>query len=358
MYFSDMLGDHTLAAAVQFTAGSSTNFSLKNTAAQVMYLNQAHRWNWGVVGSQIPYLSGGVQEYIDPVNNQLVDQTFIFRQTELSASGILAYPLNRARRIEFQTGITQISFDQVVETQAYSLNTGQLIADETNTTTAAPSLTLGTTSAAFVHDTSSFGATSPVQGQRYRIEAAPTFGSIDYTSVLADYRRYFMPVRFYTIAVRGLHYGRYGSAGSDQRLYPLYVGYPSLVRGYDVYTLDPNECHPTATTSCPEYDRLLGTRMLVGNVELRFPLLRPFGVSQNMYGPLPVEVALFADGGVAYDAGESPKLLGGKRQGVSSVGVALRANLMGFAVGQFDFSRPLQRPEAGWIFQFNLSPGF
>jgi hypothetical protein len=30
----------------------------------------------------------------------------------------------------------------------------------------------------------------------------------------------------------------------------------------------------------------------------------------------------------------------------------------GFAVGQFDVVRPLQRPGAGWIFQFNLTPGF
>ena len=43
---------------------------------------------------------------------------------------------------------------------------------------------------------------------------------------------------------------------------------------------------------------------------------------------------------------------------MSSVGVALRANLFGYGIGQFDFSRPLQRPDEGWVFQFNLSPGF
>jgi hypothetical protein len=31
---------------------------------------------------------------------------------------------------------------------------------------------------------------------------------------------------------------------------------------------------------------------------------------------------------------------------------------MGFAVGQFDTVRPFQRPEAGWVFQFSLAPGF
>ena len=72
---------------------------------------------------------------------------------------------------------------------------------------AAP-LTLGTSSAALVYDTSNFGATSPVQGQRYRLEVAPTVGAINFTSALLDYRRYFMPAPFYTIAVRGIHYRR------------------------------------------------------------------------------------------------------------------------------------------------------
>jgi outer membrane protein assembly factor BamA len=98
--------------------------------------------------------------------------------------------------------------------------------------------------------------------------------------------------------------------------------------------------------------------MLVGNLEFRFPLLRPFGAASRMYGPVPIEVALFADGGVAWNRGETPALFGGSRQGVSSAGLALRANLFGYAVGQLDFSRPFQRRGSGWVVQFNLSPGF
>jgi outer membrane protein assembly factor BamA len=147
-------------------------------------------------------------------------------------------------------------------------------------------------------------------------------------------------------------------AAEDQRLFPLYLGYPTLVRGYDVNSFDVSECVPNATSSCPAFDRLLGSRLLVGNVEFRFPLLRPFGASGRMYGPLPVEVALFADGGVAWNSGERPSMLGGTRDGVSSAGVTFRVNLAGFAVGQFDIVRPLQRPGQGWIFQFNLTPGF
>jgi outer membrane protein assembly factor BamA len=98
--------------------------------------------------------------------------------------------------------------------------------------------------------------------------------------------------------------------------------------------------------------------MVVGNLEFRFPLLRPFGVSSHMYGPLPLELGVFADGGVAWNRGEKPSLLGGSRGAVSSAGVTMRVNIMGFAVGQFDIVRPFQRPRKGWVFQFNLTPGF
>jgi outer membrane protein assembly factor BamA len=164
-------------------------------------------------------------------------------------------------------------------------------------------------------------------------------------------------VSFYTIAARVMHYGRYGAGGEDARLFPLYIGNPGLIRGYDVYSFDASDCLP-GTVFCPVYDQLLGSRMLVANLELRFPLLRPFGTSRAMYGPLPVEVALFADGGVAWFQGQRPSFLGGDRDGVSSVGVAFRVNFFGFAVGEFDWVRPLQRDNRGWTFQFNFLPGF
>jgi len=229
-----------------------------------------------------------------------------------------------------------------------------LILDTSDESSLARSLTLGTTSAALVLDTSNFGPTSPVQGTRYRLEAAPTFGSITYTSVLADYRRYFMPASFYTLATRIMHYGRYGGGAEDPRFFPLFIGYPNLVRGYDMYSVTPDECGTSATT-CPVFDRLIGSRMLVGNVEFRFPLLRPFrGVSGNMYGPIPVEAAFFVDSGVAWNKGERPSL----HDGAASAGAALRVNVLGFAVAQFDLVKPFQRPQQGWMFQFSLSPGF
>jgi hypothetical protein len=359
--FSDMLRNHTLVTAVQVNSGLGRSTSLKDIGAQVGYFNQAHRWNWGLVGGQVPYTSGGFQSTLSQrPNGDIVqtDQLFVFRQTERSLSGVVAYPFNRASRLELQGGASQISFDQVVTTQSFSRISGQVFENSTETTPIGETLSLGTSSAAYVFDTSVFGATSPVQGQRSRFEVSPTFGTLNFTGVLTDYRRYFMPANFYTFGVRVMHYGRYGSGASDPRIFPLYIGYPWLVRGYDIGSFDADECTSTTSSSCAAIDRLIGSRMLVANVEFRFPLLRPFGVSGNMYGPVPIEVAFFADGGTAWNNGEKPELFGGSRQGVASGGVALRVNLFGFAVGEFDFTRPLQRPGRGWVFGFNLMPGW
>jgi WD40-like Beta Propeller Repeat len=361
LQFGDMLGDRSLTTVFQ-ASSIGTNFSPKDLAAQAVYFDASRRWNWGVVGGQVPYLSGGFTSGVANVGGQDVgvQQSIIFRQTEQSAAGIVAYPFNRAQRVEFQGGLSRISFDMVTETALFSLASGQLLSDNTDSVSIAEPLTLATTSAALVYDTSNFGATSPVVGQRYRLEASPTFGSINFTNLIADYRRYVMPFPFYTVAMRAMHFGRYGSGSQDERLFPLFIGYPSMVRGYDVSTFDPTECVPTTPTAndCPAIDRLVGSRLLVGNLELRFPLLRPFGASQRMYGPVPIEVAVFTDAGVAWNQNEKPSFFGGTREGVASAGFALRVNFFGFAVGEFDFSRPFQRPGAGWVFQFNLAPGF
>jgi outer membrane protein assembly factor BamA len=108
---------------------------------------------------------------------------------------------------------------------------------------------------------------------------------------------------------------------------------------------------------CGEIDGLLGSRLAVANAELRFPLLRPFGVSPRMYGPVPVEVALFIDNGVVWREADAPS-----RRPVSGVassaGVTLRTNIVGLGLGQFDIARRLRGAHPQWVLQFNLAPAF
>ena len=156
-FFSDMLGNQNLATIVQMsTLGGS--FSWKNMAAQVSYMNKTNRWNWGLVGGQVPYMTGGVRASTTNIGGvpAYVEETVIFRQTDLSAAGVVAYPFNRARRLEFQGGMSQISFDEVTYTEAYDLRNGGLIFRDSQTQSVAESLNMGTASAALVFDTSIF----------------------------------------------------------------------------------------------------------------------------------------------------------------------------------------------------------
>jgi len=359
--FADILGDRHLGAAVQLSNGVTQTFRPADVAAQVAYLDQSRRWAWGASMGQVPFLSGGVRfEAGAPSTQGPVDvsQTILFRRLERSALGVAAYPFSRATRLEFAGGVSSLSFDRVTETIVTSPWTGERLEARHDATSIAAPITIGTGSAALVFDTTDYGATSPVQGQRYRVEAASTGGTVDFTTVLADYRRYLMPAPFYTIALRVLHHGRYGSGAEDLRLLPSYAGHPSLVRGYETVPFDLGDCALNVTTLCSAPSSLMGSRLMVANVEFRMPLFRPLGVSRRMYGPVPTELAVFADAGAAWNHGERPSFFGGARTPASSAGVTVRTNVRGLAIAAFTVARPFQREDRGWVFQFNLAPGF
>src|SRR5215470_1639772 len=101
-----------------------------------------------------------------------------------------------------------------------------------------------------------------------------------------------------------------------------------------------------------------GSRLLVGNAELRFPLFGALGIGTGYYGVFPLELAAFGDAGVAWNQGESPTVFGGTRRGVASAGLAARINVFGFAVAQIDWVHPFDRPQRNWLWQFSLQPGF
>jgi Tol biopolymer transport system component len=361
MFWSDMLGNHTLATVVDLsTAGTGVSDLYKDVAGGVAYQNLTRKWDWGTFVQQQPYLAGGFLTGIGTVDGQrvFVEERIIQRQIFRGVGALAARPLSRARRFEFGAGYQRLSFEQDVRTTYFSQTTGAVVREDHTTSALAGSVNLGNVSAAAVFDNAVFGATSPVAGQRSRFEITPTVGTLRFAGALADYRRYVMPVSFYTIAGRVMHYGRYGAGSEDGRLLPLYLGYPELVRGYDIGSFDGSECTQTANSSCAEFDRLLGSRMLVANLELRFPLLRPFGASGGMYGPVPTEVAFFTDAGVAWTASAGPTFLGGDRRPVASAGLTFRVNLFNFAVAQIDLAHPFQRSGRGFLWGFSLTPGF
>jgi hypothetical protein len=355
MSFSDMLGEHNLATVLQ--ADNVSGFT--DVGAIVAYVNRTRRFNWGAQVAQVPYISGALGAAVVDAEGRLEyqEQTLVLREIDRSVAALGFYPFDASLRVELQAGVRNISFDSRLTTDRFLFPSGAFIGREELDLPSPDSLNLADGAVALVRDTSVFGATSPVLGQRFRVEASPVFGSVRYTGLLADFRQYVMPVRPLTLAGRVMHYGRYGSGGEDERLNPLFLGYPSLVRGYDSGSFSPAECGTQPDGSCPVFERLLGSRLLVANLELRAPLLGLFG-ARRLYGPIPVEVGAFLDAGVAWDSATSPELLGGSRELVKSVGATARLNLFGAAVLQLDYAKPLDRPGKGAFFQFNLLAGF
>jgi hypothetical protein len=170
-----------------------------------------------------------------------------------------------------------------------------------------------------------------------------------------------------TLAVRGLHYGRYGRDADNDRLGVLYLGDGSLVRGYSYTSFTNAECTAAgagslAGSTCPQFDRLIGSRLAVANAELRIPVLGVEGYGLVASGLPPLELAPFVDVGAAWTAGSAPTWSlatnTADRTPVASAGISARLNLFGYAVLQSYWARPFQRPTKGGVWGFVLQPGW
>ncbi len=350
-YWSDMLGTRTVVMA----GGTSTY--LVDTSALAGYLNSSHRLNWGVVAQRTPYIVGyNYSIDMGQIAGQtaIIEQEEIIRQINWELQGFASYPLSRVQRIEVGAGARYLQFNDTLYTRAYDYYTEMLIYQDHESLSLAKSLGLAFASAALVYDTGVFGATSPILGQSYILSVQPSFGSINYNTIQAEYRRYLMPIRPFTLAFRALHYGRYGSGADDNRLWPIYIGYWDLVRGYDYNSFSYDEF----TDGGFDFYRLYGNKMLLANLELRFPLFGLFGIGKGFYGIWPVEAYAFYDFGTAWTNSRKTSLLNGPLKPVTSAGVGLRTNVFGFLVLGVNYVYPFDRPRKGWHFQFSFSPGF
>jgi hypothetical protein len=184
---------------------------------------------------------------------------------------------------------------------------------------------------ALVYDTAVFGVASPVLGERYRVAVSPSMGDLQFVTTSADYRRYMMPVRPFTVAVRAQVQARTGPDVGDPRLLPLVWNLRDLVRGYDTD-------NTTVRTS----------RLAVANAELRFPIAVLMG--RPATGAMPFEGLAFADCGHFWIP-SSPS------QSICSAGAGARVNAAGL-VFEFDAVRRLGPFADGWRLGINFLPGF
>ncbi|MES1244318.1 MAG: BamA/TamA family outer membrane protein [Acidobacteriota bacterium] len=363
-FFSDVLNQREIG----FTLYGGTASDINEFGAEAYYLNQRSRLQWGGSAGHIPYISAFTtarDEVIDLDGQQVLARVVEqIRQTvtQDQVALISQYPFSTTRRLEASAGYTRLDFKEELFRIAVVGN--EIVEDSDRRLPAPESLSLYQGSLAYVGDNSYFGFTSPVRGHRYRFEIEPTFGDLNFESILADYRRYFFK-RPVTLAFRGMHYGRYGTDAESTRLTQLYVGQPTLVRGYEIGDISLSECStvPGDPGACPEFDRLVGSRLAVANLEFRVPLLgiRGFGIFNAPY--FPTEISAFVDAGTAWTSDLSPDLRFTRQRTIDrvpvvSAGISARILLGGFAVLQFYYAKPFQRPEESWVTGFVIAPGW
>ena len=346
LLFGDMLGERRAGAAVQI------GNRMRDAAFMLRYLNQERRWNWGALAELEPGViryqrSQAIEHEGQPA---LLQQADYLQRAQLRAAAVVAYPFSRGLRVEFTGGVRRATYHRDLRSQITLLDTGKKLSSERVESSGGLPTTVGEITAAIVHDTTVFGPTGPLLGSRYRFEIAPAAGQLSYTSVTADFRKYIMPIRPYSIAVRVLHSARYGADGADPRLLSSFLGSSYFVRGH---RQDLQYCRPDATRVCG--DDLLGSRLLVGNVEVRVPL---WGiVSREIdYGMFPADAFVFADGGRIW-SGTGSRERGTGATIISSFGGGVRVNAMGFPV-ELAAIRALDGPRPRWHFDLGFRVGF
>ena len=355
-YFSDMLGDRLMGVSLR------ANGSIKDVGGQVFYMNQKKRWNWGVGVQHTPYMR---QYYGLGTGSFLVLRERIYID---AVDGLVAFPLSATRRIEGGLGIMR--YGHSLEQEEYTLNQfGQVIDFKRVSLPGRDALNLATASVALVGDNSFAAFTSPVRGSRYRLGLEGAYGSVNYQTLTADYRRYFNFAGQLTFAFRGLHLGRLGDIAEldRQQLGPFFLGYETFIRGYAYNSFDnirqTRNCQVSVVGSaCPELDRLFGHRVVVGNAELRIPFtgIEEFGLIVFPY--VAIELVAFSDIGMAWDS-ERPGDWTWSRDSaaripLASSGFSARMNILGFLILESYYAYPWQRPEKGWHWGFHIAPGW
>lgn len=358
LLFSDLLAHHVLGVGLQSTGG------WQNTGGSLGYLNQKSRLNWGFMINHSPYVTSRVLDESDSIDVNgavtAVRNTTIIgeRVYEDQIHAFGSYPLSVNRRIELRGGYLRIGYSK----DAFIVMSTDDTLDNFNQITIDPPSALNQVqlNGAIVADYSYNGFTGPVKGYRYRIEVQPSVGSLFFTDITADFR-YYKLIRPVTLGLRFFSWGRYFGQSDENRLPQAYLGYEDWVRGYGIGSYEFSGCS-SEDGSCPEFERLLGTRVAVANAELRVPLLgnEQFGILHFPY--LPLDIIGFFDGGVAWSASEPVvwrlERRSDQRIPVFSAGAAIRFSFLGALVFQFYSAYPFQRPGEGLEWGFLLAPGW
>ncbi|TNE52631.1 MAG: hypothetical protein EP344_15565 [Bacteroidetes bacterium] len=362
MLFDDILGNN------QLYAGLALNGEISDAAGMFSYLNQKNRINWGFNLSHIPFRTGGylpdfTADSVFSLNGDLRyfgyrDELIIQRLFQERIGTFAFFPLSVTKR--FEVGASFEYYHQRIDRYLYYYDvSGLYYGQERERLPAGGSLNLGSVTAAYVGDNSYFGLTAPLAGWRYRISAERYFGAYQFTALLLDGRKYFRMQPF-TLAVRGLSYSRLGgNSNSTDEVYPLFAAQPFFVRGYTNKVL---------YEDAPELiGQMQGSKILVGNVEIRLPFTGPKRLALIPTNILLTDLNLFFDAGLGWFINEDLKKQDEtdpfapiQHKPMLSAGISLRVNVFGALILEPYYALPLSVPSdrRNWVLGLNIVPGW
>ncbi len=357
--FSDILGNN------QLFAGIALNGEILDFGGQVAYFNQKRRVGWGASLSHIPYRSGGVGFGLDSLN--VVDTTVqvnnyaldILRTFEDQVRLFSFLPISQTRRVELSGSYARYSF-RVDRFNNYYFQ-GFKVAEKREKLPAPDGYDLWTLNTAFVGDNSFFGIASPMKGHRYRYEVGKIGGAFDFYTLLSDYRKY-VYLKPVSLAARAYYYGRFGMDVDQGRISPLFLGFPTLVHGYnDVFLSDDFGDVSDKLT----INDLYGNNMLVANFEVRLPFTGPKRLALIPSKYFFTDLNLFTDVGTVwspptFESRDNTNFVTG-RSGriIASTGVSMRVNLFGQLIIEPYYAIPWQRDDVKLgVWGFNFIPGW
>ncbi len=292
---ADVLGDHLLFVQVGNATFTSSEI-LRNFSAGASYVNLSRRLNYGV----------SVFNFVDDF---LDENGLPFHDRRVGASSILIYPLSKFQRVELVNGLAYAETDR----EATDFHRKGVVAQH---------------SAAWIRDTSLWLPTGPIDGDRMNLTVGGTLdlrrSRMESSLLLADYRRYFRLGTYSAYAVRAQ--GLFSGGPNPQT---FFLGGSLDLRGYDRLEFQ-------------------GRRSVLANQEIRFPLVQrlAFLLPIGALDLPPIEGAIFADAGSAWDVG-NPDWKG-------SFGAGLRMGFGGLLVTRLDMARrtDFHRVEAGTHWDF------
>ncbi|WEK21148.1 MAG: basic secretory protein-like protein [Candidatus Pedobacter colombiensis] len=394
--FSDIVGRN------QIIANLSVNGEIYDIGGLVGYINQESRINWGAALSHIPYLSGFREIVPDKLKdrngndiNVFNDRTNLIRTFEDQAQLFAAYPFNKVHRFEAGGAFSRYSYRIDRISNYYENVGGQIGYYITSDKTKVPlnqatneygmpfkSFNIFQVNASFVGDNSINGITSPLDGFRYRVGMEQYFGDYKFSAVNVDLRKYWR-LKPVTLAARSYNYLRIGKEGEN--LYPLFIGYPYLIRGYEATSLYNNS---SGISNGFDINQLSGNKIAVFNFELRLPFTGPKKLAAIPSKFMFTDLNVFFDAGLAWNEGSKvvfknqpennidPKLdVNGnilhdkngnpiyqktnERVPAMSVGISLRVNVFGAFVLEPYYAFPFQRKDiSGGVFGLTFAPGW